>query len=219
MDILWFKPFFNLDFDRKEAKDKFSETYEYMKPVTKDENMIVNVQENNSWFFRNEPPKLWCDGLSKPFSRIHDMEIGRRYLMKLKEVEMTDREMKAWLRQRGLTLEMILKTEDDAKKPVESPEKPKTASYKEELPITDDDIGRYTGEDDKLPSGLTAKHHKQELIRRRKMLEGTGATMCPMCFSAEELESKGSRKTKEGLKHRLKCWKCGFSGYDEKFKV
>lgn len=108
MDVLWFKPFFQMDFDREQARNKFSDTYEYMRPVYKDENLVINCQENNAWFFTNELPKLWCDALSKPFSRLETRDEAVKYLKLLTEAGMTKREIKTWVSQRGWDAEELV---------------------------------------------------------------------------------------------------------------
>ena len=176
MDVLWFKPFFQMDFDRETAKDKFSETYEYMRPVSRDENMVINCQENNSWFFTNELPKLWCEALSKPFSRIREKEQALSYLKMLIEAGMSQRETKMWMMQRGWDMEELL-TE-----------------------IADESDGKLKKID-------------------KELKDIPGVMRCPKCGSISDLEGKGWRETKEGRKHRMKCYKCGHSGYDETFKL
>lgn len=108
MDVLWFKPFFNMDFDREKAQDMFSDTYEYMKPIRKDENMVINRQENNSWFFTNELPAKWCDALSKPFARLKDKEEALHYMGMMGEAGMPQREMETAMKQRGFDINDIL---------------------------------------------------------------------------------------------------------------
>jgi hypothetical protein len=218
MDILWFKPFFQMDFDRETARDKFSDTYEYMRPVSKDENMVINCQENNSWFFTNELPKLWCDALSKPFSRIHSRDDADNYLRMLVEAGMSERECKMWLLQRGWSMEEILKKPEDAKKPQKPSKTPEITPYTGELPVSDELLAKRL-KDGVMPSGMPLETHKKELRRRLGILQNTNAMMCPVCFSTDDIEGKGWRETKEGKKHRTKCWGCGFSGYDEYFKA
>lgn len=109
MDVLWFKPFFQMDFDREEAQDKFSKTYEYLRPVNKRENLVINCQENNSWFFENDLPRRWDDTLSKPFARIEEEDEAIRYLQMLIEAGMSQRESKMWMLQRGWNLDNLMK--------------------------------------------------------------------------------------------------------------
>lgn len=107
MDIIWFKPFFNMDFDRVEARDKFSETYEYLKPVRKNENLVIDRQTNNSWFFENDLPAKWCDGLSKPLRKLKTREDAMKYLHILEDAKMSKREIRMMLAMRGIEVDDI----------------------------------------------------------------------------------------------------------------
>lgn len=107
MDVLWFKPFFNMDFDREEAQDKFSKTYEYLRPVMECENLVINCQENNAWFFENDLPRRWCEELSKPFARIEEEAEAIEYMGMLAEADMKPREMNMWMMQRGWNMNKI----------------------------------------------------------------------------------------------------------------
>ena len=108
MDVLWLKPFFQLDFDREQAGAFFTEAYEYIRPIQKNENLVINCQENNSWFFSNGLPDKWCDELSKPFARIKLKDEATEYLKMLLESGISQKETDSWLKQRGWTIKELL---------------------------------------------------------------------------------------------------------------
>ena len=158
MDILWFKPFFQMDFDRETAKGKFSDTYEYMKPVYKDENLVINCQENNSFFFTNELPKHWCPALSKPFSRLKTREEAVHYLKMLVESGMPQRETKTWMAQRGWDMQEIL--EDATKEAVNT----KKLDELEALGIKDVKVCPECGSIRTAGKGMRAGKHRIECL-------------------------------------------------------
>lgn len=108
MDLIWFKPFFDMDFDRVQANRFFNDAFEYIRPITKTENLIINYQQGHeAWMINNDVPRRWNDALSKPFSLLKGREEALEYVALMENAgitrgnKATEREFYSMMLQRG----------------------------------------------------------------------------------------------------------------------
>jgi hypothetical protein len=108
MDLIWFKPFFDMDFDRVQASRFFNDAFEYIRPITKTENLIINYQQGHeAWMIDNTVPQRWNDELSKPFSLLKSREEALEYITLMENAgimrgnKATERDFYSMLLQRG----------------------------------------------------------------------------------------------------------------------
>ena len=113
IDFLWFKPLFSFEVF-KSGLTGLDGTTKFMIPSQKPDNFIINLHTQEAYMFRNPLTERWkknTNALSKPFSLIKKKKDAVDYSDKLYEAGFSSREVDTFLKQRGWSLDEVLKAE------------------------------------------------------------------------------------------------------------